>query len=110
MSLDRVELVLHVFKLPVIVVASLLFLSVNKLLLNENDTGINTWSHAGRGWVFSKCYSASYLIGGEKTTLDVKMGRQSSWWEAELWQRLQSFLSPSLGGTCAWSPEGAGNG
>ena len=100
------ELVLHAFKLPVIVVASLLFLSVNRLLFNENDTGINTWSHAGRGWVFCKCYSASYLIGGEKTTLDVKMGRQSSWWEAELWQRLQPFLSPSLGGTCAWSPEG----
>lgn len=34
------------------------------------------------------------------------MGRQSSWWEADL----QPFLSPSLGGTCAWSPEGAGNG
>lgn len=34
------------------------------------------------------------------------MGRQSSWWEADL----QPFLFPSLGGTCAWSPEGAGNG
>lgn len=42
MTLDSVEHVLHVFKLPVIVIA-LLFPPVNRLLLNENDVGVNKY-------------------------------------------------------------------
>ncbi|XP_057600375.1 phosphatidylserine decarboxylase proenzyme, mitochondrial isoform X3 [Hippopotamus amphibius kiboko] len=84
MTLDSVEHVLHVFKLPIIVIA-LLFPSVNRLLLNENDVGIKyipgpMLEGVGR---FSKYCFTSYLIVVEKTILDVKMGMQSSWREVD---------------------------